>query len=123
MEDEDFSITPVCLSRHYEVDFPTEAEAEEMAFLLEDGWGILIDVETKGKTLCFRNFEVGIITAEALGMPKQDCAKVVNDDWFKGNARLLSFQEAREKYPNEWNEHVAKRAAAECREREVAMKK
>lgn len=121
MENEEF--TPVCLSRHYEVDFPTEAEAEEMAYHLEDGWGSLIEVETKGKTLCFRNFELGIITAESIGMPKQDCAKVVNDDWFMGKARLLTFLEAKEKYPNEWNDLVAKRFAAECRERESAMKK
>ena len=117
MENEEF--TPVCLSRHYEIDFPTEAEANEMAFNLEDGWGSLIDVETKGKTICFRNFDLGI----ALGMPKQDCAKLVNDDWFNGKARLLTFLEAKAKYPNEWNELVAKRFSAECRERETAMMK
>ena len=110
MEDEEF--TPVCLSRHYEVDFPTEAEAEEMAFHLEDGWGSLIEVETKGKTLCFRNYDLGILTAGDLGLPNEDCAKKVATDWFNGKARLLTFLEAKKIYSKEWAELVAKRFAA-----------
>lgn len=113
--------TPIFLVRHYEVEFPTEAEAGEMAYDLNDGWAPFVEAEAKGKTLCFRNNKFSMLCSVAEGVEKQvkDYAKEVNESWFDGKGVMLDVFESISKYPTEWDNEVKKRYEAMG----VAMKK
>lgn len=106
--------TPLFLCRHYELECESEEKAGELAYEINDGWGTLVNAETKGKTLCFANCNLGILCSVAGGLEKtpKDYAKMLNDDWFMGKAVFLSFIESTNKYPTEWAEHIAKRYEA-----------
>ena len=104
---------PLIFLRHSEVEMASEKEAEEKAYEINDGWGPFVNAETHGKTLCFGTNEL----AAVMNKPRDkktltDFAGQLNASWFDGKGTLLTCMEGRQKYAEEWNAYVAKKASA-----------
>lgn len=105
--------TPLIFLRHYEVEMASEKEAAEKAYEVNDGWGPFVNAEAHGKTLCFgTNDLVAIMNKPKDKKTLTDYAGQLNESWFDGKGELLSRMEGCQKYAEEWNAYVAKKASA-----------